>query len=54
MKAALTLASLLTATAFAQTPATEQAEPPRTSVREALRARAAEDAKKAPAAKAAP
>jgi hypothetical protein len=54
MKAALALASLLATAAFAQTPATEQAEPPRTSVREALRARAAEDAKKAPAAKATP
>lgn len=51
MKAALVLALPLAATVvLAQTPP-EPTEPPRSSVREALRARAAEDAKKAPAAK---
>lgn len=51
MKAALVLALPLAASlASAQTPP-EPTEPPRSSVREALRARAAEDAKKAPTAK---
>ncbi|MFM8619502.1 MAG: hypothetical protein ACKOE8_12370, partial [Opitutaceae bacterium] len=51
MKAALVLALPLAATVvLAQTPP-EPTEPPRSSAREALRARAAEDAKKAPAAK---
>ena len=51
MKAAHVLVLPLAASlALAQTPP-EPAEPPRSSVREALRARAAEDAKKAPAAK---
>ena len=51
MKAALVLALPLAASlASAQTPP-EPTEPPRSSVREAWRARAAEDAKKAPTAK---
>ena len=49
MKVALILALPLAA-AFAQSTA-EPTEPPRSSVRDALRARAAEDAKKTPAAK---
>jgi hypothetical protein len=50
MKVALILALPLAAAAFAQSTA-EPTEPPRSSVRDALRARAAEDAKKTPAAK---
>jgi hypothetical protein len=51
MKVALALIVPLTAAlSFSQTPP-EPTEPPRSSVREALRARAAEDAKKAPTAK---
>ena len=54
MKAASVLALVLTAAASAQTPAPDQPEPPRSSVRDALRARAAEDARKAPTAKSTP
>jgi hypothetical protein len=54
MKASSVVALVLSAAALAQTPTTEQPEAPRSSVREALRARAAEDAKKAPPAKATP
>ncbi|MCE2862288.1 MAG: hypothetical protein LW690_07540 [Opitutaceae bacterium] len=51
MKAVLALLAPLAASpAFAQSPP-EPTEPPRPSVRDALRARAAEDAKKAPTAK---
>lgn len=54
MKAAPALALALSAAALAQTPPAEQPEAPRSSVRDALRARAAEDAKKAPPTKATP